>query len=307
MAMSASNRQALITKTQKVLRKHYESVAPPADRSVLEHLLYACCLENAKQDTVDEVFAKLEQSFFDWNEVRVTTVAELSEVMSILPDRADAARRLKRTLQSVFETHYSFDLEFLKKQNLGKSVSELEKFQGVTPFVLAYVTQNALGGHSIAVNQGTFELLVVLGVISEAEAAKQRVPGMERAIPKSKGVEFGSILHQFGVDYAATPFSPRIRAVILEIAPDAKDRLPKRGAKKGVEASDGDTNGAKPKPKKSAKAGGRKKRGDTPRASKSAKSSRSATTKGKAAAADSASDKGKAKLTTKRLSRKKPR
>jgi len=234
--MSGSNRQALITKTHKVLRKHYEPVAPPADRPLLEHLLYACCLENGRFENVDEVFAKLEQNYFGWNEVRVTTVAELAEVMAMLPDAADAARRLKRVLQSVFESHYSFDLEFLKKQNLGKAIEHLEKFHGVTPFAVAYVTQNALGGHAIPLNASVFEILQLIGVISEGEAAKQRVPGMERAIPKNKGVEFGSLLHQLAEDYAATPHSPRVRALLLEITPDAKDRLPRRTTKKDAEA-----------------------------------------------------------------------
>ena len=102
----------------------------------------------------------------------------------------------------------------------------------ITPFVGSYVAQNALGGHSIPVNETSLKLFVILGVISETEAAKQRVPGLERTIAKNKGVEFGSLLHQFAVDFATSPFSPRVRAITLEIAPDAKDRLPKRAAKK---------------------------------------------------------------------------
>ena len=239
--MNASNRQALINKTYKTLKKYYQPVAPPADRSLLEHLLYACCLENAKHESVDEVFARLEQNYFDWNEVRVTTIAELTEAMASLPDAAEASKRLKRTLQSVFETQYSFDLEFLKKQNLGKAMKELERYAGVTPFAVSYVAQNALGGHSIPVTGGAFRALVVLGVISESEAAKKRIPGMERAIPKSKGVEFASLLHQLGVDYAVTPFSPRVRSIIVEIEPDAKERLPKRGLKKDAEAEKDET------------------------------------------------------------------
>jgi len=279
--MSTSNRQALIGKTHKVLKKHFEPVAPPSDRTVLEHLLYACCLENAKHEGVDEVFAKLEQGYFDWNEVRVTTAAELAEMMAALPDAQDAAKRLKRVLQSVFETHYSFDLEFLRKQNLGKAVKEIERFSGVSAFGVAYVAQNALSGHSIPVNKGVFAVLQVLGVISPAEAAKRRVPGMERAIPKSRGVEFGSLLHQFGVDYAATPFSPRIRSMILEIAPDAKERLPKRGAKKAATKKTGSAKSKKKKSKASEIAGAKK--------TKNADGGR------------------KKKSPTKRLSRKKPR
>jgi len=230
--MSAPNRATVINKTAKVLKKHYKPVVPPSDRSVLEHMLYGCCLENSKHDAADVAFAKLQETYFDWNEIRVTTVAELSEVMSGLRDAEEAARRLKRTLHHMFEKNYSFDIDLLRKQNLGKAVKEIEGYSGITPFVVAYVVQNALGGHSIPLNAGAFKLFVVLGVISENEAAKLRVPGLERTIAKSKGVEFGSLLKQLAVDYDASPFSPSVRSIILEIAPDAKERLPKRAVKK---------------------------------------------------------------------------
>lgn len=229
--MSTPNRATLLAKTHKVLKKHYKPAAPPAERTLLEHLLYASCLENASFEAADEAFARLQQSYFDWNEIRVTTVAELSESMSMLPDAAAAALRLKRGLQGVFETHYAFDLEFLKKQNIGKALKELEKLGKLTEFSLAYVNQHGLGGHSIPTNVSALHTLVVLGIITESEAAANKVPGMERAIAKSKGVEFGSLLHQLAVDYAATPGGTKVRAILLEISPSAKERMTKRSVK----------------------------------------------------------------------------
>jgi endonuclease III len=229
--MSIPNRAAKITKAHKVLKKHYKPYVV-ADRPILEQLLYACCLQSATHESADEAFAKLQQAYYDWNEVRVTTISELAEVMNCLARPAETASRLKRTLQSVFEAYYSFDLEGLKKENIGKSVKQLERLNGVTDFSLAFVVQNGLGGHAIAVSPEACEALRVLGIVSDDEAEKRKVPGMERAIAKSKGVEFGALLHQLGADYAAAPFSPRVRAVLLEIAPDAKDRFPKRTVKK---------------------------------------------------------------------------
>ena len=150
--MSTSNRASKLTKTHKVLKKHYKPY-PVADRPVLEHLLYACCLEVAPAEAADEAFAKLQQAYYDWNEVRVTTVSELSEILSGLPKSSEAASRLKRSLQSVFECYYSFDLEPLKKENIGKAVKQLEKLDGISKFAVAFVTQNGLGGHAIAVNR----------------------------------------------------------------------------------------------------------------------------------------------------------
>ena len=230
--MSTSNRAGLYKKTFRVLKKHYKPVIPVADRSLLEHLLYACCLENSQPEPADEAYAKLQESYYDWNEIRVTSVSELAETLSALTDPADASTRLKQVLQVVFETYYSFDLEHLKKQNLGKTVKELEKYQGTTGFSVDYITQNGLAGHSIATNRGTVKALVVLGIVSEAEAKKRRLPGMERAIAKPKGIEFSSLLHQLGTDFDMTPFSTRVRAILLEIAADAKSRFPKRKTRK---------------------------------------------------------------------------
>ena len=229
--MTTPNRAAILTKLHKVLRKHYKPQTPPSDRSVLEHLLYAACLENARCEAADEAFAKLKELYFDWNEIRVTTVSELAEVLSGLPDSVAAGQRIKRGLQSVFETAYQFDLESMRKANLGKADKDLEKIHGTTPFVRAYVTQQALGGHSIPVNQGAMEVLYAVGVLTDQEIEKGQAPGLERAIPKNKGVEFGSLLHQIGADYYASPGSSKLKTILAEIDSDFKERLTRRAAR----------------------------------------------------------------------------
>ena len=226
--MASKNRAALITKVLKVVKKHYKPVAPPKERSLLENLLFACCLENSLHDAAEKVFHSLSTDYFDWNEVRVSTIRELSDVLKPLNDPTEAATRLKRVLQSVFETHYSFDLEPLKKQNIGVAVKTLEKYNGSTPFIVAYVTQQSLGGHSIPVNQGLLESMRIVGVVTDSEAAKGSVPGLERTVPKNKGVETGSLLHQLGVEMHRSPYGQTIRKLLLEIEPDCKDNLPKR-------------------------------------------------------------------------------
>jgi endonuclease III len=235
--MASKNRAALVNKALKVVKKHYKPAAPLKERSLLEHLVFACCAENSTFEAADKVFQSLVSDYYDWNEVRVSTVRELADVCKPLNDPSEAATRIKRVLQSVFETHYSFDLEPLKKQNIGVAVKTLEKYNGSSPFVVAWVTQQALGGHSIPTNQGLLESLRIVGVITDAEASKGVVPGLERTVPKSKGFETGSQLHQLGIEMHRSPFGPTIRKLLLEIEPDAKDRLPKRQTKADEEAA----------------------------------------------------------------------
>ena len=229
--MAAKNRADLIANLFKVVKKEYQPILPPSNRTVIENAIYGCCLENSTYEAADEAFAKLHENFFDWNEVRVTTTAELAEAMKGLGHPMLAADRMKKLLYGIFETFYQFDLEFLKKENLSKAVISFEKMTGVSPFIISYMSQHGLGGHSIPTDRALLELMVVIGVITEDEAQKGRVPGLERAIPKAKGMEFGSLVHQLAVAFHATPFSTTTRNVILKIAPDAKERFPKRGGK----------------------------------------------------------------------------
>lgn len=303
--MATPNRAALIKKSIRVLRKHFDPYAPPRDRTLLEHMLFACLLENSGHDAAERGFQALQKEYFDLNEVRVSTVKELSESLRGLVDPLDAADRLKCTLHAVFESVYAFDMEHLKKQNIGQAVKTLEKLNGSTPFVVAYVTQTALGGHAIPINRGLYVALEVTGVISDAEAKKQLVPGLERAVPKSKGIEVGSLLHQLGVEVGRNPYSPQVRKLLLEIEPGCKDRLPKRAAKKAepepVPEEPQAPAAAERSAKKPAKAKSPPKTAppDRGKVAKKAAAPKKKPVKKKTAA--------KKKTTTRRLSKKKPR
>ncbi|EMI52817.1 hypothetical protein [Rhodopirellula sallentina] len=237
--MSATNRSKLITKLHTALKKSYSIPPASPSRPLLEHALYACLLEDCPSELADEGLAKLEQDYFDWNEVRVTTVTELSDVLSSLPDPGKAALRLKTNLQSIFEEFYSFDLDHLKKENLGKAVAKFEKLPGMTPFVLSYIIQHGLGGHSIPIDYSAMVVMLVSGIASQTEAADGRVPGLERAVPKSKGIEFANLLHQPAVALLMDPSDKTARAMLESVAKGSAANLDewlvsKKAAKKRV-------------------------------------------------------------------------
>lgn len=255
--MSTPSRSDLITKTFRVVKKRFKRRPTPSGRTVLEHLLYACCLENATPAQADEAFGKLQTLYFDWNEVRVTTISELTDVMGKISDASDAARRLRYCLHHVFESHYSFEIDELKKLTIGKAIKQLKSYQGITPFVISYVVQKGLEGHTIPLNNGALRAFTILGIVSEKDARKKRVPGLERAIGKNKGVEFGELVHQLGVAMENSPYGKVIQEILLGINPDIRERLPKRPPKDTPEVTETkEKKKAKPKvTKKKAAAG----------------------------------------------------
>ena len=223
------NRQQLIAKLHKALRSHYKPVTPNTGRPVLEQVLYACCLENAPYDVAEKSLARLLQSYFDLNEVRVTTVAELAETLHDLPDPPHAALALRRVLQGVFESSYNFTLENAKKHSIAHGLKTLEHLHGIPPFVVHYVASTGLGGHFVPLDRGALSALYLAGAISQEEYNAGKVAGMERFVPKKVGVEFGSLLHQFGVEVLRNLHGATVKKVLQAVNPAAKDRFPKRG------------------------------------------------------------------------------
>ncbi|MFM7205158.1 MAG: hypothetical protein ACKO4T_00595 [Planctomycetaceae bacterium] len=223
-------RNQLIPKLHRALKAAYKQVAFNTQRDLLDQALVACCLENAPYEAAEKAYARLRESAFDLNEVRVTTVAELAEILHDLPDPAHAALSLRRVLQSVFESTYSYSLDHAKKHSLAHGLKVLEGMHGVPQFVVAHVASTALGGHLIPLDKGAVAGLYVCGLTTQAEYDSGKVAGLERIIGKKAGIEFSSLLHQFGVEVLTNLHGTTVRKVIQAVNPAAlKDRMPKRG------------------------------------------------------------------------------
>src|SRR5437588_12042468 len=108
---TTTNKQRLLTQLF-ALKKRYEPAAREA-RPVLEEFLYAVCREGTTREQADQAYHSLQERFFDWNEIRVSSVREVEEALAPLPAAEHRAQRLISVLQEVFETTFSFDLEAL--------------------------------------------------------------------------------------------------------------------------------------------------------------------------------------------------
>jgi hypothetical protein len=228
-AVKQPPRQQLIGRLQKALKAAYKPHVANVSRPLLEQVLFACCYENSPADVAEKALARLLEQSFDLNEVRVTTVAELAETLSDLPDPSRAALSLRRALQSVFESTYTFSLEHAKKHSLAHGLKTLEHLHGVPSFVVNYVGSTALGGHMIPLDRGALSALYLCGIITQQEYDAEKVLGLERLIPKKSGHEFSSLLHQFGVECLVNLHGATVKKVLQAVNPAAKDRFPKRG------------------------------------------------------------------------------
>jgi len=222
-------RGPLVARLHKALRSQYKPVAAHTSRPLLEQVLVACCLEDAPAELAEKAVARILEGAFDLNEIRVTTVAELAESLGELPNPSRAALALRRALQSVFESTYNFSLEHARKHSLAHGIRTLEGLHGISPFVVNYVASTAMGGHVIPLDHGALAALYLCGIVTRQEYDSGKVPGLERFVTKKAGVEFASLLHQFGVECLTNLHGATVKKILQAVNPAAKDRFPKRG------------------------------------------------------------------------------
>ncbi|MGQ9822132.1 MAG: hypothetical protein ACUVQK_09750 [Thermogutta sp.] len=224
--MSPPSRVPQFARLQQLLAKHYRPDKSAEDRAtVLEHLIFAALLENAPHAAASEAFRRLRTEFFDWNEIRVSTLRDLSEIAAELPDPGGAALRIKQPLQSLFESTYSFDLEGLRKLTINQALERIDKIKGVTPFMRSYVVQHALGGHTIPLDDAALAVLFVAGLADESEMRTRSVAGLERAIPKNKGIAFAAMLHDWAAAFYADRRDPTVVKILKDLDANSLQRL----------------------------------------------------------------------------------
>src|SRR4051812_23701849 len=100
---------------QRVLTQLLASGGPadpdPKPRPVLEQYIYGLCRQNATPDQADRAFRNLREHFFDWNEVRVSSIREIEDALAGLSETESRAQRIVSFLQEVFEKEFSFDID----------------------------------------------------------------------------------------------------------------------------------------------------------------------------------------------------
>lgn len=187
------NKQRLLSQLF-ACHKKIASHSDPGPGLTLEQFVYGICREGTTRKLADRAYRNLCESFFDWNEIRVSSVRELEEALAVLPNPTERAERLISFLQEVFETTYSFDLEGLQKKGLKQAVRQLGRFQAANPYIIAWVTQQSLGGHAIPLDEPTLRVVRRLGLVDEDETDLDAVrASLERQIPRTRAAQFGEV------------------------------------------------------------------------------------------------------------------
>jgi endonuclease-3 len=166
---------------------------------VLNAVVYGICHEDTTREHANQALSRFNDEFFDWNEIRVSSVDEIQKTLAGIPEPEPRAQRIRRFLRQLFNRTYGFTLDMLAKRPLKEALKVLRTYEAFeSDYVTATVIQHALGGHAIPVDKPGQRALQRLG-ISEPEVAALRAV-LERAVPKNRGAEFLDLIEDLTND-----------------------------------------------------------------------------------------------------------
>ena len=197
---TATNKQRLLNHLFNALSKRYGTAGDEA-RPVLEQFIYGICREGSTRERADRAFKTLQERFYDWNEIRVSSVREVEEALADLPEAELRAQRLIRFLQEVFEKRFAFDLEDLHKKGLKVAAKHLSSYEAANEYVGAWVVQQSLGGHAIPLDPPTLRCARRLGLVDHDVADPEVLrSSLEHLVPKARGPLFVDLISRLAED-----------------------------------------------------------------------------------------------------------
>lgn len=223
-ATKAADKSQVCRKLVTALQKLYGKSVPKIDLSVVETMLFAACLEDNPWMQAETSLKKVLSSYFDLNEIRVSSVTELEQTLAPLKDADWKGLRIRSILRFVFETTYSYDYEKLRRQTLEQAVKTLKKVNDITPFIRDFILHEILGSHLICLDTSMLTAARWLGLVPFKSDVNDASEFLKGGIKKSEVSEFCHLLRCLATD---PKFVPRFAdAPEQELSmDDALDRL----------------------------------------------------------------------------------
>ena len=204
-ATKAADKSQICRKLVTALQKLYGKSVPKIELSVVETMLFAACLEDNPWAPAEAGLKKVLTSYFDLNEVRVSSVSELEHSLAPLKDADWKGLRIRSILRFVFETTYSYDYEKLRRQTLEQAVKTLKNVNDITPFIRDFILHEILGSHIICLDNSMLTAARWLGLVPAKADLHDASEFLKGGIKKSEVSEFCHLLRSLATDPKYAP------------------------------------------------------------------------------------------------------
>jgi endonuclease III len=179
------------------LKRTYPQVARTTYEDPVEALICGIISERMSEAAAQKALREITRAFVDWNDLRVSRVEEVAEVLGrdAVASRATALA-LTAALRGIFDEHHKISLVTLKKLGKRPARQDLEKIEGVSRFVSNYCLLTALEAHAIPLTEQMTEYLKCNGIIEESADAEDLEGFLTRCVAAKDAYEFYVLLRR---------------------------------------------------------------------------------------------------------------
>lgn len=186
-----------LQKLYRGLKRTHPKVEKTTYEDPIEALIYGVVSEQLSESSAQRAMKGFRDTFVDWNDLRVSRVEEIVEVLreDTATSRATAAT-LTAMLRSVFDEYHVLSLEALKKLGKRPAKKVIEDMQGVDHFAVSYCMLTALQGHAIPLTSKMAAYLKQNEIVA-AEADTHEIEGfLTRQVSAKNAYEFYRLLRR---------------------------------------------------------------------------------------------------------------
>jgi len=220
-----------------MLKKQHGAPDIPEPVDPVEQLILALLSYDASEAEAVDAVKALSQAMVDLNEIRVSTIAEITAVIrSHIANPANRAAAIRSALNAVFRRNHRISLAPLHKLGRREARQYLEKLKGVNSFAAASVMLWSLGAHAIPVSRRMFERLREQDLIDPAADIDEVQAFLERNISATDAKVFCLLMRDFVDSKPQESRAPGretpARAVGAPNTPAKRSKSPKAAARK---------------------------------------------------------------------------
>lgn len=170
--MSSKTEAPNPAKLASFLRKHVpagnalQSALEPEGMDLVDLFVQSYMLWQAPSSDAVGALKRLKAAFFDWNDLRVSLVSDIVDVIGHRHWRAaDRVSRMRDAMNGIFRREHKVSLERLRTLMKRDAVNYMETLPGMIPFVANRVLLVGVDFHSVPVEEFGLQMLVQAGAL----------------------------------------------------------------------------------------------------------------------------------------------
>ncbi|MFI4855877.1 MAG: hypothetical protein ACIAQF_12965 [Phycisphaerales bacterium JB065] len=202
--MSASDHAAAFQSVIDYLKKTYEPAPAMTDLEPIRQLVYSFLLWDCYTNRADNAFKRIEETYVDMNDLRVSRAEEIMGVLGkTYPNAEERVARIKATLREIYLREHAVSLTSVREGGKREARKYVDSLEGMHPFVSARTCLLSMDCHAVPIEERLYAKLIKAGVFDEDTPLDKAQGTIERHVKASDGLETYLLLQAYSEDTEA--------------------------------------------------------------------------------------------------------